>query len=261
MSPKPSSRKEIKRLFWDIETSPNVGFFWRAGFDQDISHDNIIHERKIICIGYMWEGESVATVLRWDNKQEDRAMLEKFMKVANEADELVAHYGDRFDLPWFRTRCMILGLEPLAPCKTIDTKAWASKNFYFNSNKLDYLGSVLGFGNKHHTEFGLWKDIVLKNCKKSLDYMCRYCGRDVELLAKVYAKLALHVAPKSHAGVFKGHEKWTCPRTGSMAVRKSKTLVSASGTVTHQMQSLADGSYFRISETAYAAYLKHKKNK
>jgi hypothetical protein len=27
---------KIKRLFFDIETSPNIGFFWTAGYKQNI---------------------------------------------------------------------------------------------------------------------------------------------------------------------------------------------------------------------------------
>ena len=47
----------FKRLFYDIETSPNIGFFWGAGYKVNISHDNIIKERAIICICYKWEGQ------------------------------------------------------------------------------------------------------------------------------------------------------------------------------------------------------------
>ena len=46
-----------KRLFFDIETSFNIGWFWRAGYKQAITPEQIIHERKVICISYKWEGE------------------------------------------------------------------------------------------------------------------------------------------------------------------------------------------------------------
>ena len=254
-------KKGIRRLFWDIETSPNVVFCWRAGYDQNISHDNILHERKIICIGYMWEGDTKAKVLRWDEKQDDKAMLQDFLVVANQADELVAHYGDRFDLPWFRTRCLFHGLEPLPKYKTVDTKAWASKHFYFNSNKLDYIGGFLGFGHKLETGFDLWKEVVLRKCRKSLDYMCKYCGRDVELLAKVYEKLRYHVPSKSHAGVSIGNDKWSCTRCGEKEVVKSKTFWTAAGTVQHQMKCKCCHGYFTISETSYDNYLEAMKKK
>ena len=38
----------MKRLFVDIETSPNIGLFWRAGYKQTITPDSIIEERKVI---------------------------------------------------------------------------------------------------------------------------------------------------------------------------------------------------------------------
>jgi hypothetical protein len=56
--------KPVRRLFWDIETSPNVVLAFRAGYDVVINPDAVVAERKIICIGYKWEGEKKVTVLR-----------------------------------------------------------------------------------------------------------------------------------------------------------------------------------------------------
>ncbi len=252
---------KLRRLFWDIETSPNVVLAFRAGYDVVINHDAIISERKIICIGFKWEGEKKITVLRWDKNQCDKAMLREFLSIANEADELVHHFGDRFDLPWFRTRCLLHGFEPLPPYKTIDTKMWASKYYYFNSNKLDYISEILGHGRKLKTDFGLWKSIVMDKCQKSLDYMCKYCGIDVDRLEKVYQDLKFCVKPKTHAGVVAGLDKWTCPRDGSINVHLSKKRVSSSGTKTYQMQCQECGGYFQINQTAYEAYQKFLKDK
>lgn len=249
----------VKRIFWDIETSLNVVLAFRAGYDLNIQHDAIVDERKVITIAYKWEGEKKIYVLKWDKNQNDYSMLRDFMAVANEADEMVAHYGDRFDMPWFKTRCLIHGLGPLPYYKTVDTKAWASKHFYFNSNKLDYIGSVLGLGNKIKTDFQLWKDIQLKNCPKALEKMCSYNARDVELLESVYHKFAAWCKPKSHAGVIGGSDKWTCPRDGSKDVVKDKTRVSTAGTITHQMRCKTCGGYFSISDSAYRDYVAAKK--
>lgn len=253
------SRAKIKRLFWDIETSPNVVLAFRAGYDVTINHDAVIEERKIICIGYKWEGEKNVTVLRWDKNQDDRQMLREFLAVANQADEMVHHHGDRFDMPWFRTRCLILGFEPIPPYKTIDTKAWASKYFYFNSNKLDYLSKVLGYGGKLKTDFDLWKDIVLHNCPVAMDKMCRYCGVDVLKLEKVFKRFQPYMKVKTHAGVYGGLDKWTCPLTGSTNVRHNKRRVTAAGTVQHQMQNQETGNYYTINEGAYKRFLAAKK--
>jgi len=50
-------KSKRKRLFFDIETSPNVGFFWSAGYKLNVTADSIIQERAIICICYKWEDE------------------------------------------------------------------------------------------------------------------------------------------------------------------------------------------------------------
>src|SRR6478609_9084031 len=99
-----TNKAGVKRLYADIETSLMKVWAFSCGFNLNINHDQIIEERKIICIAYKWEGEKDVTVLRWDRDQDDRSMLEEFVSVANDADEIVGHYGDHFDWPWIRTR-------------------------------------------------------------------------------------------------------------------------------------------------------------
>ena len=84
-----------RRLFFDIETSPNIGLFWEAGYKKNIDYSNIIKERGIICICYKWEDEKEVQSLQWDSKQSDKSMLQKFVQVANMSDEMVGHNGDR----------------------------------------------------------------------------------------------------------------------------------------------------------------------
>jgi hypothetical protein len=255
----PPERK-LKRILWDIEVSHNVVLAFRAGYEQTINPESIVSERKIICIGYKVEGEKKIHVLRWDKNQDDGEMLRDFMLVANSADELIAHHGDKYDLPFFRTRCLANGLEPIPNYKTVDTCAWAKRHYCFNSNKLDYISKFLGGKGKTKTDYELWRDVLLHNCPKALDRMCAYCADDVRELEFVYHKLKFCVKPKSHAGVFAGKDKWTCPRTGSTDVVKSKTRVTANGTIQHQMRNKADGSYFQISDSAYKQYQEYLKD-
>jgi hypothetical protein len=251
---------KVRRLFADIETSLMHVYAFSAGYNLNINHDAIIKERKIICIAYKWEGERNVTVLRWDSKQDDKEMLAEFVKVANEADEIVGHYGNHFDWPWIRTRIMFHKLPPIPIWKTVDTKAIASKYFYFNSNKLDYISSFLGHGKKLRTEFSLWVKVD-QGCRKALDYMCKYCGVDVKRLEAVFHDMQPYVPTKTHAGVKAGLGKWTCPVTGSTNVKLSKKRVTATGNIQYQMQNLETGSYYSISPTAYNDYNEHKKKK
>lgn len=249
----------MKRLFWDIETSPNIVLSWRVGYKINIDNANILKERAIICIGYKWEHENQPRILTWDKEQSDKEMVKKFYAIAKEADELVAHNGDSFDMPWFKTRCMFHGIHSFPQVKTIDTLQWARRGLYFNSNKLDYIAQYLGIGAKIKTEFGLWKEICLNRCSKSLKRMSDYCKQDVVLLEKVWQRLSMYNAPKSHNGVIIGGMNWTCPRCGGDNVKSEGSKISALGVVQKQMRCNSCFGYYRISYKAYEMYQARKK--
>lgn len=177
-----------KILFLDLETSPNVVFAWRTGYNITLQPDSIIKERAIICASFSWGGEKKVSSFRWNNG-DDKELVKELAKIVNEADILVAQNGDRFDIKWFRTRCIFHNI-PLKPkINSIDTLKMAKAGFYFNSNKLDYMGQFLGVGKKIGTEYSLWKDICLNNCTKSMDKMVKYCEGDIKVLKGVYYKL------------------------------------------------------------------------
>lgn len=225
-----------RRLFFDIETSPNIGTFWQAGYKKTISPEDIIKERAIICICYKWEDEKQVSFVHWDNKQNDKRLLQEFIKVANQADEMVGHNGDKFDLAWIRTRCLFHRIEMFPTYRTIDTLKISRSKFKFNSNKLNYISDYLGFGKKIKTEFGLWKDILLNNDRAAIDRMVKYCKRDVILLEKVFKALRGHVEPKVHYGVLFGSSRSDCPECGSDDLQKIRNRTSATGLKKAQYQ-------------------------
>lgn len=222
-------RTKRKRLYFDIETSCNIVFSWNVGHKINIDYSNIIKERAIICICYKWEDDKQVYGLTWDEDQNDKAMLEKFIEVANQADELVGHNGDKFDLAWIRTRCLFHQIQMFPKYVTIDTLKVSRSKFRFNSNRLDYIAKYLGIGHKIKTDFNLWKNILLNKDKKSLDYMIKYCKMDVVLLEKVHKKLSTHIDRKSHYGVIFGQDRGSCPECGSENLIISKKRMTATG--------------------------------
>ena len=218
-----------RRLFFDIETSPNIGLFWSAGYKQRIDYSNIIQERAIICICYKWEDEKDVYQFHWDSKQCDKKMLTDFINVANTSDEMVGHNGDKFDLAWIRTRCLYHGIQMFPKYNTIDTLKVSRAKFRFNSNRLDYISKYLGIGQKIKTEFNLWKGIVLDKDKKSMEKMIKYCKYDVVLLEKVFKKLNNHIENKVHYGVIFNQDRGTCPECGSDELEVSKRRTTATG--------------------------------
>jgi uncharacterized protein YprB with RNaseH-like and TPR domain len=252
---------KTKRLFFDIETSPNIGMFWTAGYKLNIGHDNIIKERAIICICYKWEGDEKVYSLTWDNDQDDKKMLEKFVVIANEADELVGHNGDKYDLAWVRTRCLFHGISMFPNYVTIDTLKQARSKFRFNSNKLDYIGKFLGLGEKIHTSFDLWKDIVLNKDKQALEDMVTYCKGDVELLEKIYNKMSSYFPHKTHLGVTEGEGKASCPGCASTNMVYSRKRISALGTFRIQLQCKDCGKYHTVSNRVYEQMITEQSEK
>lgn len=222
-------RTNRKRLFFDIEVSANIGLFWQSGFKLNVGPESIIKERAIICICYKWEDSKEVHSLEWDSKQCDKKLLSKFVEIANSADELIGHNGDRFDLSWIRTRCLFHRIQMFPKYVTIDTLKISRSKFKFNSNKLDYIAKFLGVGQKIKTDYGMWKDIMLNKCKVSMAKMVKYCKMDVIVLEKVFKELSNHIEAKTHYGVTFGADRGSCPECGSDEIIINKRRTSATG--------------------------------
>jgi RNase P subunit RPR2 len=248
----------FKRLFWDIETSPNVCLVWKTGYKLDVTPESIIEERKIITIAWKWSGEHKVHSVHWDHLRNDKTLLQCFIPVLNSADESVAHFGDSFDLPWVKGRCLFHRIRTMPKYKTVDTCKWASLHFDLNSNKLNYLAKFLGIGQKLRTEYNLWKEIVLRNDRKSLGYMVKYNKEDVRLLEKVHDRLAEEVPHHTHLGVMQGKERWSCPKCASVDVKTTQTRVSAAGVTTFSMQCKKCGGFYSLSTSVHNKYVEDR---
>lgn len=189
--------KPEKRLFIDIETSPNLVFSWGIGNKVTIRHESIVQERAIICICYKWENESKVHSLTWDNG-DDKEMLKKISKVIDEASYCCAHNGDQYDLKFIRARCFFHDIPCSSKFNSIDTLKLSRKQFMLNSNKLDYISKFLGFKGKTKTDYDLWKTIVLDNNKTSLNKMVQYCKNDVVELENIFHKIEKYSPEKKY---------------------------------------------------------------
>ena len=243
-----------KRLFYDIETSYNIVKAWRIGYNINLNMDDIIQERAIITIAYKWEGEEDVTVLSWD-KGCDKKIIEDFVKVMAESDELVGHNLDRYDTKFIMTRALKHNISVLPKYQSTDTLKLAKKHFMLNSNKLDYIAQYLGIGHKtKHRGMEMWDDIILRNDSKALEEMIEYNVQDVFLTEQVYHKLMEYSLPKvNHASKQTGN-KHTCPQCGSDHAELHKTYISSTGTKTRLMNCLNCSTNFTINNTNYTKF-------
>jgi hypothetical protein len=172
-----------------------LAYVWGPKSDW-IPHNQILHESFLFCWAAKWAGEKQVksdklTPEETANKDDSR-IAESLAELVRQADVVVAHNGDRFDVPRLSTRLLLQGLEPLGPVETIDTLKLARKSLSLTHNKLDNLALRLGLGAKLKTDFELWER-VYNGDEVAMQLMLRYCKHDVVLLEQVFDKLRPHV--------------------------------------------------------------------
>jgi len=212
-----------KILYYDIETAPNLSYVW-GHFEQNV----IDHEREwyMLCVSYRWEGEKKTEVCSLidfpeayaKDPENDYHVVKKLWDLIDEADIVVAHNGDRFDMRKANARFVWHNLGPTSPVKQIDTLKVARRYFMFNSNKLDHLGQHLGLGRKVDTGgFETWAG-CMRGDKKSWKTMIKYAKQDVDLLREVYLKLRPWMVNHPNLNVYDGG--CDCPTCGSSNLQK-----------------------------------------
>jgi hypothetical protein len=251
-----------KRLFYDIETSYTKGIFWSPGPGQNILPQQILVYPKIICISWKWEGEKTVYNLDWNvKKQCDKSILQKFIPILDQADEIVAHNGDGFDIKWIRTRALAHSLEMRDYYNSIDTLK--ACRYYFNlpSNKLGEVAKYFKLDAKGDPGgLSTWIDIIENKDPKALKRMIDYCNQDVVVLEKVFNKIKPYIKPKSNYAVLNNGERYECPECGTSDIRLTKTYVTTAGTVKRQLRCKDSkcGVCFTVNNSVYTAFLENQ---
>lgn len=200
MIPKRSSL--VKELFIDIETLPNRGYFFDVFSDRGIPLDFIENPKSICTLAYKFAGELTPTVLIAHEPYNDRSLLIEFSQIILQADYVIAHFGDGFDMPFIEGRLFANGLPALPPVATIDTYKLARNKFKktLNSNKLDHLAKICGLQGKNKTSASLWVGCAQGDLG-AIKEMAEYNAQDIEVLEQVYNKLKTNVKSKRNANV------------------------------------------------------------
>jgi hypothetical protein len=217
---------ELKILHLDIETSPILSYTWDI-WNQNIGLNQIFRDWYIITWAASWEGEKKVIGrmlpdfdLYNQDPHNDKELMASLWPLMDEADILVAHNGDKFDMPKINARFLYHGMLPPSPSKTIDTLKSAKKYFKFTSNRIDYINKFLGFGGKVDTGgMQLWLD-CLNGDMKAWRRMLKYNKRDVVTLKETYNKLRPYI--KNHPNIHS--PLGGCPACGELnLVRKGYT--------------------------------------
>ena len=181
-------------LYFDVETSPMLAYVWGPKADW-IPHNQIVHQSFLFCWAAKWGHEKQIKSDKLTPAEiadrDDSRIVTSLAELVRDADVVVAHNSDGFDIPVLNGRVLLQGLEPLGPVQSIDTLKLARKSFRFTHNKLDALARYLNLGAKIKTDFELWER-VYQGDETAMQEMLRYCKHDVALLEQVFDKLRPH---------------------------------------------------------------------
>ncbi len=217
--------RKPKILFFDIETTPLIGYAWRKW---DTNLINILDDFYILSVGYQWEGseEQVQILpnfeLYRDDPNNDQSLVAFIWDLFDTADVVIGHNSNSFDIKKVNARFLYHKIRPPAPYKSVDTLGIARKHFKMTSNKLDDIGQHLGVGGKiKHSGFQMWLDVMAGDMKAWKE-MAKYNLRDITLLRDVYMAMRPWIRTHPNMNLLQG-TMYACPNCGSFNVYKNGT--------------------------------------
>ncbi len=234
-----SAAHEPRVLLWDIEATGLNAVFG-----------------TILCIGFMWLDDKKPTVFTildaGGGKQmlNDKHVVQRFAAVYNTADVSVTWYGDRYDLPMVRTKCLKHNLPPLAPVKNLDL--WKAVRFRFklHNNRLASWQQFLKTEHeKTNIDFDAWL-AAAHGDKRAMAEVVDHCAKDVLALRDQYRKLKPWISEQPDQWTFTGKE--ACPSCGSYNFTRQGTRTSLTR-VYQQYRCKACGHWFRDAHTLGSA--------
>ena len=229
-----------KVVFIDIESAPaKVAAFNR--FNINLNEDNILEEGFLLSVSWKWQGNPTVNGVVLTGEEavacNDYRVAEALWHVLNNADIVIAHNGDNFDLKMARRVFLKHNFAPPKYYYSVDTLKIVRRAFKLPSNRLGSIAKFLGVEDKQDSGgMKLWVG-CMQGDESSLEKMMQYNKQDVIVLEQVYDKLiAWDKAPKHglyinrDVGVNQG---MACPKCGDSDTIVIGTVATATG-IYHQ---------------------------
>lgn len=214
----PDSKARI--LLLDIEVAPTAAYIWSTQtWNIRVTSEAIISKWFVLTWAAKWLGSKTCMSMKITSEEtkteDDSRIVQGLWNLMDQADIIVAHNGDKYDLPHLNTRFLLHGFSPPSPYRTIDTLRVARKQFAFQHNSLGAIGGELGFGGKYDVG-GLptWKK-ARKGDVAAIDKMDVYNVEDVYLLEKVYLRFRPWIRNHPNVGMYTHSNESCCANCGS----------------------------------------------
>lgn len=253
--PKPEQIKtSAKVLILDIETAPISAFVWGI-WNQNIATNQIQSDWFCLTWAAKWLFEKKVYSGRLTPKevknQDDSRIIKGIWELLNEADIVIAHNAEKFDVPKLNSRFIINGLHPPLPYQTIDTLKHIRRQFSFTSNKLDYVNKLLQLERKSDTGgFELWEQCI-KGDAAALKKMETYNVNDVIILEETYLAIRAWIKPHPNMGLFILDEtQFRCPSCGSDQLQEAgkRYLTSVNAYIAFRCKNCGSTGRKRVSD-------------
>ena len=187
--------REPRIYIYDVETSQNIAKSWGPKYNTNLN--SVLHMSHLLSFAGKWLGEDEIEMYSLRsfkrsykrNRRDDRQLAEVLADRFKQADLVVAHNGDKFDMKVLNGRMIVNDLPRVGPVASVDTVKVARAEFRFPSYALNDLARYFELGAKvQHTGLHLWDDVD-EGKPEAWDMMEEYNIGDVELEEKLYLKL------------------------------------------------------------------------
>ena len=179
---------EPKILFYDIETTPLLGYTWKT-YDTNIIAGGLVQDWRLATVAWAWGDGKVQSLADIEGYPKDDNLTYLLHGLFDAADIVVAHNGNSYDQRKARARMIGAGLSPPTPYFEVDTLKEARKVGAWTSAGLAKLTETLDIETKLSSGgFATWRG-VMDGDPKAIKQMLKYNEQDVVALRELYYKL------------------------------------------------------------------------
>lgn len=208
-------------LILDIETAPIECYTWTFWPNYVDPMSQVVKNKdgkpkdwSILTWAAKWLFESdihgAMVSLKEAEYRYDKSIMKPLWDLFEEADVIVAHNGEKFDIRRINYRFAINGFGPTSPFQSIDTLKMAKKVWGAPSYKQDYLNRDFGLKRKLDTDFELWERCVSGD-QSGLDEMFEYNKGDIFGLEDLYLTVRPWIRGPVNLSMYVDNDKPYCP--------------------------------------------------
>jgi DNA polymerase elongation subunit (family B) len=245
------STEDLKILSIDIETAPMMGYLWSIWREMR-TPDHLSSDWYIMSYAYKWLGNDTVygrTLRQCSNytigTEDDSELIEDLWNLFDEADIIVAHNGDKFDIKKIKTRMLTHIMVPPSPYRTVDTLKICKREFSFTSNRLDYVANLLlGEGKIDTGGMELWIDCIHGD-DEAWKHMLDYNLRDVDILERVYKHIRSWDRSHPNIAIMTGVKEPACTVCASTELEPLDKLAATNVSLFHSYRCTCCGHVMR----------------